>query len=576
MPPLLSRNWRPKRQPDRTPRSSRPCFAGPATPRRRAVPRSRSRRAPTTSSASTSGSPGADRARARPAAPVHVNVDFQLRSINRSPAATPSIGLSGIEDTPARRDDARRHGALLRIPRSARACATPTPRDSSTLADLGDRASARSSGTIAYEILLRAGTRSRRSTPSRTTTTCIRYSGSGARTDRRRAARQRPRRAARTGRWRDSRFSRRRVAIGHYVGVLSRGERAAARTASTRSLRARDARRHARSASSAKWRVWNDDQPKLHAQVARRRAGARRSIGLDTSASVCDRCRAGRRRGGICRRCCEPRSVTIAAVVPVDGARGRHRRRHRHRPRLRRTRHAQLALTGYVELDSRHADPAAAVRALLRPGGGDPAARLRRRAARPGAELRRLRKRDLPRRRSKRCSTGQLEAARTLGFSERQVLTLVRAPQAFRLALAPMTNDFVAHAEGLVARVGADRARADQADADLCDQPRQLGHSRHSVRGALSGDVAAAVGRWRGGSNGGGRRRRVSDAVLRIADVHLRRAPDPILVGVTLRRRSAASSSRMMGPSGSGKTTILRAVAGLEPFRSGRDRSSTA
>ena len=41
-------------------------------------------------------------------------------------------------------------------------------------------------------------------------------------------------------------------------------------------------------------------------------------------------------------------------------------------------------------------------------------------------------------------STGQLEAARTLGLTERQVLTLVRGPQAFRLALAPMTNDFVA------------------------------------------------------------------------------------------------------------------------------------
>src|SRR5262249_28226770 len=40
--------------------------------------------------------------------------------------------------------------------------------------------------------------------------------------------------------------------------------------------------------------------------------------------------------------------------------------------------------------------------------------------------------------------TGQLEAARTLGLSERQVLRLVRGPQAFRLALAPMTNDFVA------------------------------------------------------------------------------------------------------------------------------------
>lgn len=38
----------------------------------------------------------------------------------------------------------------------------------------------------------------------------------------------------------------------------------------------------------------------------------------------------------------------------------------------------------------------------------------------------------------------QLEAARTLGLGEWQVLRLVRGPQALRLALAPMTNDFVA------------------------------------------------------------------------------------------------------------------------------------
>ena len=38
----------------------------------------------------------------------------------------------------------------------------------------------------------------------------------------------------------------------------------------------------------------------------------------------------------------------------------------------------------------------------------------------------------------------QLEAARTLGLSEWQTFRLVRGPQAFRLALAPMTNDFVA------------------------------------------------------------------------------------------------------------------------------------
>ena len=38
----------------------------------------------------------------------------------------------------------------------------------------------------------------------------------------------------------------------------------------------------------------------------------------------------------------------------------------------------------------------------------------------------------------------QLEAARTLGLTESQILRLVRGPQALRLALAPMTNDFVA------------------------------------------------------------------------------------------------------------------------------------
>jgi polar amino acid transport system substrate-binding protein len=39
---------------------------------------------------------------------------------------------------------------------------------------------------------------------------------------------------------------------------------------------------------------------------------------------------------------------------------------------------------------------------------------------------------------------GQLEAARILGLSEQQIFRLIRGPQAFRLALAPMTNDFVA------------------------------------------------------------------------------------------------------------------------------------
>lgn len=39
---------------------------------------------------------------------------------------------------------------------------------------------------------------------------------------------------------------------------------------------------------------------------------------------------------------------------------------------------------------------------------------------------------------------GQLDAARALGLTDRQTLWLVRGPQALRLSLAPMTNDFVA------------------------------------------------------------------------------------------------------------------------------------
>ena len=61
----------------------------------------------------------------------------------------------------------------------------------------------------------------------------------------------------------------------------------------------------------------------------------------------------------------------------------------------------------------------------------------------------------------------------------------------------------------------------------------------------------------------------VSEAVLRLIDLHLRRGTRRILAGVTL-QASQSELVAVMGPSGSGKTTILRAVAGLEAFESGR------
>ena len=59
------------------------------------------------------------------------------------------------------------------------------------------------------------------------------------------------------------------------------------------------------------------------------------------------------------------------------------------------------------------------------------------------------------------------------------------------------------------------------------------------------------------------------EPVLRLSDVGLQRGDRRILAGVTF-DIARGESVAIMGPSGSGKTTILRAVAGLEPFQSGR------
>ena len=57
--------------------------------------------------------------------------------------------------------------------------------------------------------------------------------------------------------------------------------------------------------------------------------------------------------------------------------------------------------------------------------------------------------------------------------------------------------------------------------------------------------------------------------VLQLRDVSLQRGARRILAGVTF-DTARGELLAVMGPSGSGKTTILRAVAGLEPFQSGR------
>jgi polar amino acid transport system ATP-binding protein len=57
-------------------------------------------------------------------------------------------------------------------------------------------------------------------------------------------------------------------------------------------------------------------------------------------------------------------------------------------------------------------------------------------------------------------------------------------------------------------------------------------------------------------------------AILDVRDLHLRRGQRRILGGATFTLERGGIAA-LMGPSGSGKTTILRAIAGLEPFNQG-------
>jgi polar amino acid transport system ATP-binding protein len=61
----------------------------------------------------------------------------------------------------------------------------------------------------------------------------------------------------------------------------------------------------------------------------------------------------------------------------------------------------------------------------------------------------------------------------------------------------------------------------------------------------------------------------MNDSVLRMRDVHLRRGTRHVLTGVSF-DVARAGLVAIMGESGSGKTTVLRTIAGLEPFDTGR------
>jgi polar amino acid transport system substrate-binding protein len=352
------------------------------------------------------------------------------------------IGMSGLEDTPARRAT-----LAVTVPYyEFREVLTVRDADRSrwrALADLRGRRVGTLGGTIAYDILLRA--------QSELGIVAVSYDDD-----------VHPYSDLAIGRLdavlldhvlADKAMRRERglatqpatVAVGHYVAVLDRGN-AALRdridailvTAMTDGTLEGIFRRFG---------IWNDDQPALYARVVRE-AGARANAPGQARAATPDGARPPASDGGlgavvrylpalvqaafltILVSCL---SMALAVAVGVLVASGR----------VYGGRVTRALLTAYVELT--RGTPVLLQLFVLYYGLAEVVRLPAILAAFLGLGLNYAAyESEIYRGALEAVPRGQLEAARVLGLTERQVFVLVRGPQALRLALAPMTNDFVA------------------------------------------------------------------------------------------------------------------------------------
>jgi polar amino acid transport system substrate-binding protein len=366
--------------------------------------------------------------------PRFLNVNFASidQSIDRGDA---DIGLSGIEDTPARRATLAPTIPYYEF-REVLSVRDGDAGRFRRLADLRGHRVGTLGGTIAYEILLNAGREHGIDAVSyeddlHPYSDLVLGRVDAVLLDNVLADR---RRKAMTG----FTVQPETVATGHYVGVLA-ARNAAVRDAIDEALRGA-MRDGTLERIFRKWNVWNEDQPRLYAKLLAGEPVPSVS-GLDPAASVAtiSRWQAARRylpsllQASTVTIVLSCLSMALAVALGVFIAIGR----------VYGSRPIRAPLTAYVEV--MRGTPILLQLFVLYYGIAAAIRLPAFAAALLGLALNYAAyESEIYRAALEAVSVGQLEAARTLGLSERQVLTLVRGPQAFRLALAPMTNDFVA------------------------------------------------------------------------------------------------------------------------------------
>jgi polar amino acid transport system substrate-binding protein len=360
-------------------------------------------------------------------------VTITFTSIDQSIArGDADIGLSGIEDTPA-----RRAALAVTVPyyefREVLTVRTGDAGRLRTLADLRGRRVGTLSGTIAYDILLRAEDEYGLSAVSYEDDVHP-YSDlligrvDAVLLDHVLAERRQRTMAGIT-------TQPQTVAVGHYVGVLAPRDAALRDTID-------DVLRNAMRDGSLerifrKWNVWNEDQPELYAKVL---AGEPVST-FDAGAGIVTLTgwEAARRyfpsllRASSVTLVLSCLAMGLAVALGALIATGR----------VYGARPLRVLLVGYVEL--MRGTPLllqlfvlyyGIAAAIQLPAFAAALLGLALNYAAYESEIYRSALEAVP--------VGQLEAGRTLGLGEGQVLRLIRGPQALRLALAPMTNDFIA------------------------------------------------------------------------------------------------------------------------------------